>query len=145
MSQNPFQSMQDMMKDMSQKMSGKIDKESMMMSHRKNMEALTEANRMAIEVMKSISQLQSQYVKQTFEDFSSVMKDAMAHPPASKEALNAHAGHIKTHMEKAMNHGSTVAKTLSESHKGIFDIMHKRYSENMGEMIDVREKMKTKH
>ena len=115
MSQNPFQSMQDMMKDMSQKMTGNMDKESMMMSHRKNMEALTEANRMAVEVMKSITQLQSQYVKQTFEDFSSVMKDAGAHPPVSKEAMTNHAGHVKSQMEKAMSHGSNVAQTLANS------------------------------
>lgn len=145
MSQNPFQSMQDMMKDMSQKMTGNMDKESMMMSHRKNMEALTEANRMAVEVMKSIAQLQSQYVKQTFEDFSSVMKETMAHPPASKEAMSNHAGHVKSHVEKAMSHGSNVAQTLANSQKEIFDLMHKRYSEGMGEMIDLRDKMKTKH
>lgn len=145
MSQNPFQNMQDMMKDMSQKMTGNIDKESMMMSHRKNMEALTEANRMAVEVMKSIAQLQSQYVKQTFEDMTSIMKDAMAHPPASKEAVAKHTGHVKSHVEKAVEHGSNIASTLAKSQKEIFDLMHKRYSEGMGEMIDLREKMRTKH
>lgn len=145
MSQNPFQSMQDMMKDMSQKIKGNMDKESMMISHRKNMEALTEANRMAVEVMKSITQLQSQYVKQTFEDFSSIMKDKTAHPPASKEAISAHSEHIKSRMEKAANHGTNVASTIKNSQKEIFDIMHKRYSESMGEMIDIRDKMKTKH
>ncbi|WP_010302780.1 phasin family protein [Candidatus Odyssella thessalonicensis] len=145
MSQNPFQSMQDMMKDMSQKMASGIDKESMMLSHRKNMEALTEANRMAIEVMKSITQLQSQYVKQTFEDMASIMKDSMAHPPASKEAVAKHANHVKSQVEKAVSHSKNVAGTIANSQKEIFDLMHKRYSESMSEMIDLREKNRTKH
>lgn len=147
MSQNPFEGMQDMMKDMSKKFVGNLDKESMMMSHRKNMEALTEANRMAVEVMKSIAQLQSQYVKQTFEDMASAMKETMSHPPVSKDALSAHAGHVKAHVEKAAKHGSTVASQISKSQKEIFDLMHKRYSESMGEMINIKDKAaaRTKH
>ncbi|AIK96021.1 phasin family protein [Candidatus Odyssella acanthamoebae] len=145
MSQNPFQNMQDMVKDMSSKVMGNMDKESMMMSHRKNMEALTEANRMAVEVMKSIAQLQSQYVKQTFDDMASIMKDAMAHPPVSKEAVAKHTDHVKSHVEKVVGHSSNVAGAIAKSQKEIFDLMHKRYSEGMGEMIDLRDKMRTKH
>jgi phasin family protein len=145
MSQNPFQNMQDMVKDMSSKVMGNMDKESMMMSHRKNMEALTEANRMAVEVMKSIAQLQSQYVKQTFEDMASIMKDTMAHPPVSKEAVSKHTGHVKSQVEKAVGHGSNMAGAIAKSQKEIFDLMHNRYSEGMSEMIDLRDKMRTKH
>ncbi|MBW8308936.1 MAG: phasin family protein [Candidatus Paracaedibacteraceae bacterium] len=130
---------------MSSKVMGNMDKESMMMSHRKNMEALTEANRMAVEVMKSIAQLQSQYVKQTFDDMASVMKDAMAHPPVSKEAMTKHSDHVKSHVEKAVGHSSNVASTLAKSQKEIFDLMHKRYNDGLEEMIDLRDKMRTKH
>ena len=145
MSQNPFQNMQDMVKDMSSKVMGNMDKESMMMSHRKNMEALTEANRMAVEVMKSIAQLQSQYVKQTFDDMASIMKDAMAHPPASKEAMTKHTDHVKSQVERAVGHSNNVASSVAKSQKEIFDLMHKRYSDGLEEMIDLRDKMRTKH
>lgn len=145
MSQNPFQNMQDMVKDMSSRFTGSMDKESMMMSHRKNMEALTEANRMAVEVMKSIAQLQSQYVKQTFEDMTAIMKDTIAHPPASKEAVAKHAGHMKSQVEKAVDHGANVAGAIAKSQKEIFDLMHQRYSDGLSEMIDLREKTRTKH
>ena len=73
MTQNQFQKVKDTMKETVKNISKKmptLDKEAMMNSHKKNMEALTEANKMAIEVMKSLAHLQSQYVKQTFEDIS---------------------------------------------------------------------------
>lgn len=146
MTQNPFQKVQESMKEFTNKMPS-LDKEAMMSSHKKNMEALTEANKMAIEVMKSIAQLQTQYVKQTFEDMSSIMKDALAHPPASKEAVAKHSMHAKTQAEKAFEHGSNITATLAKSQKEIFDLMHNRYHEGAQELFDyhVNSKAKTKH
>jgi phasin family protein len=139
MSQNPFEHLQEMIKDMSSKVTGSMDRESMMLSHRKNMEALTEANRMAVEVMKSIAQLQSHYVKQTFADIASIFKDMTTTAPLSKEALTKHTDYIKHSTEKATVHGSTIASAIAKSQKEIFDLMHRRYSEGVGEMIDLRE------
>lgn len=146
MTQNPFQKVQENIKDFANKMPS-LDKEAIMRSHKKNMEALTEANKMAIEVMKSIAQLQSQYVKQTFEDMSLIMKDALAHPPASKEAAEKHSMHAKAQAEKAFEHGSSITATLAKSQKEIFDLMHSRYHEGAQELFDLKasNKAKTKH
>lgn len=146
MTQNPFQKVQESIKDFTSKMPG-LDKEAMMRSHKKNMEALTEANKMAIEVMKSIAQLQSQYVKQTFEDMSLIMKEALSNAPASKEAVEKHSIHAKAQAEKAFEHGSSITATLAKSQKEIFDLMHNRYHEGSQEFFDLHtsNKPKTKH
>lgn len=67
-----------------------------MASHRKNLDALTEANKMAIAVMKSIAQLQGQYLKQTFEDFSTSLKEKVE-KINPKEMAEKHGSHLKDH------------------------------------------------
>ena len=145
MIKNQFESISEMMKNASKK-APKIDREAMMKSHRKNMEALTEANKTAIEVMKSIAQLLSQYVKQTFEDFATIMKDTFTQPANGKEAIDKHAEHIKNQFNKALEHGTAITNTLSNSQKEIFDIMHSRAHEHAHESIEAIAKAKaTKH
>lgn len=146
MTQNPFQKVQETIKEFTSKMPG-LDKEAMMHSHKKNMEALTEANKMAIEVMKSIAQLQTQYVKQTFEDISSIMRETISNAPASKEMLDKQSQHTKTQVDKAFEHSSNISAKLAKSQKEIFDLMHSRYHEGAKEIFDQHEylKSKTKH
>lgn len=148
MTRNPFEDIQEKMKSLGGKIPH-LDREAMMNSHKKNMEALTEANRMAVEVMKSIAQLQTQYVKQTFEDMSSIMKDMFVHPPMSKESVEKQSDHLKNQTNKAFEHGANISATLAKSQKEIFDIMHSRYNEGAKEAFgmkdDIVHKMKTKH
>lgn len=146
MTYNPFQKVQDTIKEISNKMPI-LDREAMMSSHKKNMEALTEANKMAIEVMKSIAQLQSQYVKQTFEDMTSIMRDTMGHQNSSKEILEKQSNHMKDQVQKAFDHGASITSTLAKSQREIFDIMHNRYHQGAQETFDLQEKVtkKTKH
>lgn len=145
MTQNPFQKVQENLKNLTGKIPT-LDKEAVMRSHKKNMEALTEANKMAIEVMKTIAKMQSQYVKQTFEDMSSIMRDAFSQPPSSKEAVEKHSTHAKAQAEKAFEHGANITATLAKSQKEIFDLMHNRYHEGTQEFFDYQaNQKKTKH
>jgi phasin family protein len=150
MTQNQFQKVKDTMKETVNNISKKmptLDKEAMMNSHKKNMEALTEANKMAVEVMKSLAHLQSQYVKQTFEDMTSLMRERLANPKPSKEAVEKHSNHIKDQVQKAFDHGANITSTLAKSQKEIFDLMHARYHESATSAFEAQEKniSKTKH
>lgn len=140
-----LKNLSEMVKNASKKMP-EMDREAMIKSHRRNMEALTEANKTALEVMKSIAQLQSQYIKQTFEDFASIMKDSIANPPAAKDAVEKHTSHAKDQFTRAWEHGNAITTTLAQSNKEIFDIMHSRMSENAHEAVNLAAKAKaTKH
>lgn len=144
--QNPFGNMADMFKNMPKM--PQIDKETMMKSHKKNLDALNEANKMAVEVMKSITQLQSQYMKQAFEDFATMMKDFMGKANAKdamKESVEKHSHHVKNHVTRAMEHGANITNTLAKTQKEIFEIMHNRYNEGINELNEIHNKSKTKH
>jgi phasin family protein len=136
--QKPFANMGEMFKHMP-----KVDKEEMMKSHRKNIEALSEAHTKAVDVMKSISQLQNEYMKKAFEDFSSSMKDAMK--SKGKEAVEKHTTNVKAHLTNAVEHGKTISTTLAKTQKEIFDLMHDRYKEGMDELKSLHNKAATKH
>lgn len=149
MSENPFRDMSEMMRDFGEKTMGAFDKESLMKSHQRNLEALNEATKMAMEVMKSIATLQSQYVKQTFDDMSKVMKDMMGQPlnknADPKDALKTHAGAVKDHVSRAFDHTANISNIIAKSQREMFDRMHQRYQEGASEIIDVAKKTRTKH
>lgn len=146
MTQAPFQNVTDMMKKFSENLP-KIDREAMLKSHRKNVEALTEANKTAVEVMKSIVQLQSQYVKQVFDDVTTVMQDfTKGASPLTKEGMGKVSTHLKNHVENGMAHGANIANKLVNSQKEIFEIMQGRFQDSTKEMTQMQKKTKeTKH
>lgn len=123
-----------------------IDREAMMASHKKNLEALTEANKMAVDVMKSIAQLQTQYLKKTFEDMTHMAKDAMTSKPAPNQ-WEAHSLKMKEYIHNAIDHGSTIASTLVKSHKDMHEVFHKRLHENIKNVQEglAKKKPPTKH
>lgn len=115
------------------------DKASKFANQRKNIESLTEANKMAIEVLKSISQLQSQYIRETFEDMNEMMKDMIK--IKTKEDWEKQTNKMKDGMEKATEHGKNLMSILSKSNHSIFDVMQKRAFENFEE-INLNKKKK---
>lgn len=149
MAVNPFESMTDMLKDIQKNAMGSMNSEALMKSHRRNLEALTEANHMAVEVMKSIAKMQSQYIKQSFEDMSSIMKGVVAQPkgekPAMKDVLNRNADIVKDQVHRAFEHSSNVTDLISRSQREMFDRMQERYQEGASEIIEVSKASRTKH
>lgn len=136
--QKPFANMGEMFKH-----APKVDKEAMMKSHRKNLEVLSEAHSKAVDVMKSISQLQNEYMKKAFADFSSSMQEVMK--SKGKEAVEKHTTHVKEHITNAVEHGKTISTTLAKTQKEIFDLMHDRYKEGVDELKNMHAKATTKH
>ena len=107
-----------------------MDREKMMESQRKNIETMNEVNKKAMEVMRSVSEMQQQYIKQTFEGISSMMKDMMG-SGVQKDAWQKHAENLKKHMNHSVDHGVTIANTLGQSHKEIYEKMKGHVAEHM--------------
>jgi phasin family protein len=121
----------------------KIDREAMMENHRKNLEAMNDANKMAMEVIKAIAQLQSQYVKQTFEEMNSALREMMAaKKPEAENQWETHASKIKDAMTKAIDHTASIANVVVKSHRDIHGKMHDRFAEGMDHMKDSASKYK---
>lgn len=121
----------------------KIDREAMMENHRKNLEAMNDANKMAMEVVKTIAQLQSQYVKQTFEEMNAALREmAAAKKPENESPWEAHASKIKNAMTKAIDHTTSIANVVVKSHRDIHGKIQDRFVEGMDHMKESASKYK---
>lgn len=121
----------------------KVDREAMIENHRKNLEVMNDASKMAMEVLKSIAQLQSQYVKQTFEEMNSALREMMAaKKPETENQWESHASKIKEAMTKAFDHSASIANVVVKSHRDIHGKLHDRFSEGMEHLKDSASKYK---
>ncbi len=118
----------DIFKNFADKMP-KVDREEVLNSHRKNLEALSEAQKMAFEVIKNIAQLQAQFVRQTFEAINESMKEVI-HNPTSREKLSAHAETVKKTMSKAVDHHSNLSDILLKSNLDVYKLVQDRFKDH---------------
>jgi phasin family protein len=138
---NPFNAVNEMyaqfMKD--QKMP-QMDKSAMFATHRKNLESLNEANKMAADVMKSIATLQGQFIRQAFDDMTSFMRDAMT----QKLTPEVQGEKIKGAVAKAMEHSSNIANIMLKSNQDIFKSMQNKFKEGMEDLQETTKSMGSK-
>lgn len=121
----------------------KVDRQAMMENHRKNLEVMNDANKMAMEVIKAIAQLQSQYVKQTFEEMNSALREMMAaKKPEAENQWESHASKIKEAMTKAFDHTTSIANVVVKSHRDIHGKVQDRFSESMDHIKESASKYK---
>lgn len=120
-------------------MKPKVDKKAIMESHKKNLEALNEASRMATKVMKSVAELQSQYVKKTFEDMNAMMKESM-NANAKKNDLQKQTAQMQEQWQKAMEHGNDVSKVMTKHNQDMYKKMSKHFSDSMDNLRSMADK-----
>lgn len=113
---NPYEFFSSMMKNLT------VDRDALLSSHRKNIEALTEATKMASDVMRSLTQMQQQYVKQAFESMSSMVKENV-NKGVNQDTFKQQAESFKNHMNQSLEHGVTVASVVSKSQKQLYEMM----------------------
>lgn len=123
----------------------KVDHKAIIESHQKNLRVLNEANKKAAEVMKSIATLQSQFVKQTFEDFNSMMRGMMTQKAGEPTDFTAHVETMKHSFERAIDHAQHVGSIISQSGKEIHASMQTRMEEGKEELKAHLEKHRTRH
>ena len=152
------QKMQEQMKKINpfgeeaEKMAGKFssdasngfNKSKIFEMHKKNMEALNEANVMAVSVMKQISQLQGQFMEQTFKEIDEIVQENMNFKQTGvEESFMKNAQHMKKAVDRAVQHSASVSQIMLKSNQDLFKNVQNRFEEGMREMNENINK--TKH
>lgn len=109
------------------------DANMMMNHHKKAMEALSDASKMAVEVVKSLSSMQTQFMRQSFEDFQMMMKE-MSAAPMSPESWRSQAMHMKDSMNKAVDYSSNMSNFMIKSNADLYNKMQHHVSDSFDEM-----------
>lgn len=81
-------------------------------THAKTMETMTSMNRLASDVMRSISSMQTDYMQQLFQDMQDIMK--AQHAPEKISQIFA----------KTTEHGVKIADITTKAHKEAVTLIH---------------------
>lgn len=116
-----------------------LDFSSLMETHRRNVQALSDVNRLAIESLQEIVQMQSAVVSKIVEDGSTLAREMAAEgTPEEKIALQADIA--RKSYEKTMDRAQQIAEAVGKSNKAASDIISRRVTASLNEIKTAAEK-----
>ncbi|HSK41094.1 MAG TPA: phasin family protein [Arenibaculum sp.] len=116
-----------------------VDVEQVMTSQRKNIEALTAANQLALEGYQAILRRQGEILRQAIEQTNTMISELMAvGTPEEKVARNADM--VKVAFEKTLANTRELAEMAAKSNGEAADVLNRRVSEGLEELKGVIQK-----
>jgi phasin family protein len=110
-----------------------VDMDQLLVAQRKNIEALTAANQLAFEGMQAVLRRQTEILRQSMEQASSMVTELMAAgAPEDKVAKNAELA--KVAFEKALANMRELAEMVAKSNAEAAEVISKRVSESLDEL-----------
>ncbi len=131
-STNPFGEL-DMTKMMADFRMPGVDVDGLMASQKKNLEALTTANRLVVEGMQAIARRQTEIFRQMMEESTSAMKGMMS-GGSKEDAAAKQADMAKDAFQRAVTNMRELAEMIAKSNGEAFDIINRRVSESLDEI-----------
>lgn len=118
-----------------------VDFESIIASQRKNVEAITAANQLAVEGLQAVLRRQAELVRQAVEEATQVVSELTAvGAPEEKAAKQAELA--KTAFEKALANVKELSEMVAKSNAEASEILAKRVSESLEEVKAAITKLK---
>lgn len=115
------------------------DMEAVLAAYKRNLEALTEANRVALEGAQAVARRHMEIVQSTMSGLSSTMKDLSANQtPASRAAKQAEL--LRKAYEDAVSNTQELGDLIKKSNAEAMNKLNTRFSEAMSEMQTLLEK-----
>lgn len=137
---NPFLDM-DVQKLMGEFRLPNVDVDAVVAAQKKNIEALTSANQLAVEGMQAIARRQTEILRQTAEELQRNMQSLMENgAPEAKVAKSTEL--TKVAFEKAISNMKELSEMVAKSNGEAFDVINKRVAESLDEIRDLTRKIK---
>jgi phasin family protein len=129
---NPFMEM-DVTKMMGDFKMPTMDVEKLMTVQRKNVEALTNANQLAIEGMQAIARRQAEIMRQMIEETSQALK-LMMEQGSPEERMAKQADLMKAGFEKTLANLRELGEMVAKSNREAFDVINVRVTQSLEEL-----------
>ena len=110
-----------------------IDVEAVWAAQRRNIEALSQANQLAVDSVQAVAKRQFEMTRETFEGFSALMRD-LAVPASTEERITKNTEYMKQMMEKGVSHGREIATIATKAGIEATAVLQKRASESLDEI-----------
>lgn len=137
---NPFLEL-DITKMMSEFRMPGIDMDGMLASQRRNVEAISAANQLAIEGVQAVMRRQAEIVRQMMDEARGVVTDLMS-VGAPEEKVAKQAELFKTTFEKTVANMKELSEMIAKSNTEAAETLAKRVSESLEEMKVAAAKLK---
>lgn len=120
------------------KLPGVPDLETVLAVQRRNIEALTTANRVAMEGAQAVARRNMEIVQSTMADFGESMKSLTTTDPTARAARQAEM--LKSTYERAVSNLRELSDLIQRSNAEAVELLNKRFSEAMDEVKRLTEK-----
>ncbi len=118
-----------------------FDTSAIMETQRKNIEAMTTANRVALEGMQAMMRRQSEILQQAMQELTDTLKTYKADSKPEDVAAT-QIDQAKAAFEKAMANARELAEMSAKSNTEAAEAINKRFTESMDEFKDMLLKLK---
>ena len=109
-----------------------FDVEAVWNAGRRNVEAWSQANRVAVEGVQALAKRQVEMARQSFDDFTALVRD-LSQPVSAEERIAKNTEFAKSALEKSISHGREIATMATRTGTEAAELLHKRATEGLDE------------
>jgi phasin family protein len=113
-----------------------IDVEALMACQRRNIEAFSQANQLAVEGAQAVARRQIEIARQAFEDASVLFRD-LAQPVSAEDRIAKNTEFAKRLIEKSVISGREITELAAKAGSEAADVLRKRASESLDELREM--------
>lgn len=113
-----------------------LDVDSLVAAQRKNIEALTQANQLAVEGAQAVARRQVEIARQAVDEASSLLRE-WTQPGAPEDRFAKNAEIAKQAFEKSVATARELAELVTKANSDAFNVIHKRVAEGLDELRDL--------
>src|ERR1700733_7507251 len=110
-----------------------FDVEAVWAAQRRNIEALSHANQLAVEGVHALAKRQIEMTQQTLEELSVLVRD-MAQPVSTEDRIAKHTEYTKKMIDKGLTHGREIAALAAKAGSEASKVLQRRTTEGLDEM-----------
>lgn len=112
-----------------------VDLQSVMSSQRKNIEALTQANKLALEGMQAVFKRQAEILKQSIEEATAAGRD-LSGQGSAQDKVAKQTELAKQAFEKALANARELSEIVAKANGEAVELLNKRFSAMLDEVKD---------
>lgn len=112
-----------------------VDVDSLVTSQRKNIEALTQANKLAYDGLQAVVKRQVEILRQTVDEIAQATKD-IAEPGSPQEKAARQTELAKEAFERSLANLRELSEMIAKANSEAFDLLNKRFTQTLDEVRD---------
>lgn len=113
-----------------------FDMEALMACQRRNIEALSQANQLAVQGVQAVARRQIEIARQALEDVSALFRD-LSQPASTEDRIAKHTEYAKQMLEKSVDHGREITSLAAKAGTEAADVLRRRATEGLDEFREL--------